>query len=161
MRRLTACFTVNDVRSFDRDPRFGASVLTEIASRALSSAINDPGTAIDVLSRSLRILAVWAETEEHRAEPEFPRLYVAPLQLSELFDDLFTLVARDGPGLVEVGVRLQKILTLISRLEGEGFQANAHRHSQDALDRAVAALVIPSDVERLKRAALASEASGQ
>jgi uncharacterized membrane protein len=160
-RRLAACFTVDDVRSFDQDPRFGASVLTEIASRALSSAINDPGTAIDVLSRSLRILAVWAETAKDQAEPEFPRLYVAPLQLSELFDDLFTLVARDGAGLVEVGVRLQKTLTLISRLEGDGFNQNALRHSQDALERAVAALVIPADVERLKRAALAPEVSGQ
>ncbi|MDP9840649.1 hypothetical protein J2T09_005437 [Neorhizobium huautlense] len=61
----------------------------------------------------------------------------------------------------QVGVRLQKTLTLISKLEGEGFQANADRHSQEALARAVAALVIPADVERLKRAALASEVRGQ
>jgi uncharacterized membrane protein len=41
--RAAACFSVGDVRSFDQDPRFGASVLTEIASRALSPAVNDPG----------------------------------------------------------------------------------------------------------------------
>jgi hypothetical protein len=49
---------VGDVRSFDQDPRFGAVVLTEIASRALSPGMNDPGTAIDVIGRAVRLLAI-------------------------------------------------------------------------------------------------------
>jgi uncharacterized membrane protein len=157
--RLAASFTIEDVRSFDQDPRFGASVLTEIASRALSAAINDPGTAIDVISRSLRILAVWAETDDEAVpEPDFPRLYVAPPELSDLFDDLFTLVARDGASLVEVGLRLQKTLVLIAEFEGEGFRDNAVRHSRDALERAIAARLLPVDIERLKRAAAVTQA---
>ena len=59
--RLRAAVTVEAERSFDQDPRFGLAVLSEIASRALSPAINDPGTAIDVIGRAVRLMAAWRE----------------------------------------------------------------------------------------------------
>ncbi|WP_305804424.1 DUF2254 family protein [Stenotrophomonas sp. YIM B06876] len=40
-------------RSLDQDPRFGLLVLGEVASRALSPAINNPCTAIDVIGRAV------------------------------------------------------------------------------------------------------------
>jgi hypothetical protein len=46
--RLSSAFLVGPDRSFKQDPRFGMIVLSEIASRALSPGVNDPGTAIDV-----------------------------------------------------------------------------------------------------------------
>ena len=45
-------FSIGETRSFDQDPRFGLAVMSEIASRALSPAMNDPGTAIDVIGRT-------------------------------------------------------------------------------------------------------------
>ncbi len=39
-------FQIGSVRLFDDDPRFGLVVLSEIAGRALSPAVNDPGTAL-------------------------------------------------------------------------------------------------------------------
>lgn len=45
---IAATFVIGDSRAFDQDPRFGLVALSEIASRALSPAVNDPGTAIDV-----------------------------------------------------------------------------------------------------------------
>ncbi len=51
-------FTIDNERSFEQDPRFGLVVLGEIASRALSPAINDPGTAIDVIGRAVRVLSI-------------------------------------------------------------------------------------------------------
>src|SRR5690606_29386814 len=41
---VRAAFNVGARRSFDQDPRFGLIVLSEIASKALSPAVNDPGT---------------------------------------------------------------------------------------------------------------------
>jgi uncharacterized membrane protein len=151
--RATACFSIGDVRSFDQDPRFGASVLTEIASRALSPAVNDPGTAIDVISRAMRILFAWHEANgDVPDEIPFPRLHVATLSSSDLFDDLFTPIARDGAGLVEVGLRLQKTLAELSKLRPE-FHVNAVRHSKEALARAVAVMRVEADMERLRAAA--------
>ena len=57
---VAQAFTVGAERTFDQDPRFGLCVLAEIASRALSPAVNDPGTAIDVIGRGVRLLAQWA-----------------------------------------------------------------------------------------------------
>ncbi len=153
--RAAACFSIGDVRSFDQDPRFGASVLTEIASRALSPAVNDPGTAIDVISRAMRILCAWHDANsEAPDEIMYPQLNVATLSAADLFDDLFTPIARDGAGLVEVGLRLQKTLAMLSKLSVE-FHANAVRHSKEALDRATAVMQIEADMERLQAAAAA------
>lgn len=150
--RVASCLTVSDIRSFDQDPRFGAAVLAEIASRALSQAINDPGTVIDVTTRALRVLAAWHDTEPEDDEVPYPRLQVAEVTAADLFDDLFALVARDGAGLVEVGVRLQKTLVLLAGYGGE-FAENARRHSSDALERADAVLYIDADRQRLRNAA--------
>lgn len=159
--RAAACFSIGDVRSFDQDPRFGASVLTEIASRALSPAVNDPGTAIDVISRAMRILFSWhAAGSEEPDEIPYPRLHVATLEAADLFDDLFTPIARDGAGLVEVGLRLQKTLATLSTLSAE-FRANALRHSREALDRAGAVMQVEADMERLRAAAATIAADGK
>ena len=119
MESVVKAFTVGDERSFDQDPRFGLSVLSEIASRALSAALNDPGTAIDVIGRAVRVLSVWSGHAEDDGEAEvlYPRLRVRPVELDDLFDDIFTPIARDGAGVVEVHIRLQKALLILGRME--------------------------------------------
>ncbi|MEN5027859.1 DUF2254 domain-containing protein [Pseudomonas sp. Ps21-P2] len=47
--KIRGALTIDVRRTFEHDPRLGLSVLSEIASRALSPAVNDPGTAIDVI----------------------------------------------------------------------------------------------------------------
>ncbi|WP_427025338.1 DUF2254 domain-containing protein [Aureimonas ureilytica] len=149
------CFAVGGVRSFDQDPRFGASVLTEIASRALSPATNDLGTAIDVIGRTVRLLSVWGEKPETEKEIRYPNVFVPPILIEDLFDDLFVPIARDGASTVEVGVRLQKAFRTLARFGHEGFAENAKRHSAEALERANAALVVEADKRRIE--ALARE----
>ena len=75
----------------------------------------------------------------------YPRLRVRPVELDDLFDDIFTPIARDGAGVVEVHIRLQKALLILGRMEGESFRDNAVRHSRLALERAEAALAIEQD----------------
>ncbi len=144
------CFAVGGVRSFDQDPRFGASVLTEIASRALSPATNDLGTAIDVIGRTVRLLSVWGEKPETEKEIRYPNVFVPPILIEDLFDDLFVPIARDGASTVEVGVRLQKAFRTLARFGHEGFAENAKRHSAEALERANAALVVEADKRRIE-----------
>lgn len=49
-------FVIGAERSFEQDAGFGLIVLSEIAQRALSPAVNDPGTAIAVLGSQTRLL---------------------------------------------------------------------------------------------------------
>ncbi|GGE04541.1 hypothetical protein GCM10011390_24380 [Aureimonas endophytica] len=151
---LSACFTIGDRRSFDQDPRFGICVLTEVASRALSPATNDLGTAVDVIGRLLRVLAAWAAPTDAE-EGAIDNVFVPPLRVDDLFDDAFLAVGRDGAGVVEVGIRLQKALRTLSRLDHPGFADAARRHARLALERAELALDLETDKQALR--ALASE----
>ncbi|PZQ17250.1 MAG: DUF2254 domain-containing protein [Ancylobacter novellus] len=153
--RVRGCFTIGEVRSFDQDPRFGACVLSEIASRALSPGINDPGTAIDVIGRAVRVLAIWAEPRDPETidEPAFPRVHVPPIEPDDLFEDIFTGIARDGAGVVEIGVRLQNAFATLARLGDGRYAQAARRHSTLAFERAEAVLVIEDDKRRLREAA--------
>jgi uncharacterized membrane protein len=144
--------TIADERSFDQDPRFGLCVLAEIASRALSPGINDPGTAIDVIGRAVRVLAIWAG-EDDEIEPLFPEVWVPDLDIAELFDDIFVPIARDGAGVVEVQVRLHKALAALARTGDLRFVENAHRQSEQALERAALAMNFPNDIGRARAAA--------
>ncbi|WP_313613711.1 DUF2254 domain-containing protein [Agrobacterium sp.] len=149
---IASAFTIGDVRSFDQDPRFGAAVLAEIASRALSPAVNDPGTAIDVISRSIRVLAVWDEQRD-AVEMQYPRLYVTAIKLEDLFDDLFLPIARDGASILEVGMRLQKAFITLSGFGDPEFKTVAGRHSKLAVTRAAATAMIDEDLDKIRQTA--------
>lgn len=54
--RLRKAFVVGSGRTIEQDVGYGLIVLAEIAQRALSPAVNDPGTAIAVLGSQTRLL---------------------------------------------------------------------------------------------------------
>ncbi|MEN5083416.1 DUF2254 domain-containing protein [Bosea sp. TWI1241] len=142
--RARRAFSIGDMRSFDQDPRFGLAVLAEIASRALSSATNDPGTAIDVIGRTVRVLSIWAEPGVEE-EPRCQNVTVPALETRDLFDDLFITVARDGAQAVEIGIRLQKGLAMLATAGDGRLAPAALHHSELAAARALAALSFEPD----------------
>ncbi|MBE0129486.1 DUF2254 domain-containing protein [Citrobacter amalonaticus] len=111
--KLQSALTISDVRSFTQDPRFCLSVLAEIACRALSPAVNDPGTAIDVTSRVVRVLSEYARHYSSSAKVLYPDIHVAPLQINHLMEDYFAPVSRDGAGSPEVLIRNLKSLAML------------------------------------------------
>lgn len=106
---------IGDVRTYHQDPRFGLIVLSEIASRALSPGINDPGTAIDVVNRAGRILSGYSADERESREVLHDRLWIRPLDPAALIGDAFDGVGRDGAGVIEVQERLQRVLCHLAR----------------------------------------------
>ena len=146
--RVARCFTIGDSRSFDQDPRFGLVVLSEIASRALSPAVNDPGTAIDVIGTLVRVLLPVAQAKH--ALVTRPRLHVAPIAPEDLFDDAFGAIARDGAGMVEVAIKLQKALRALASVEDETFSTAARHLAEEAMERALGAMPYQGDRRRLK-----------
>jgi len=149
---LRAAFVIGAQRTFDRDPRFGMTVLAEIASRALSPAINDQGTAVDVIGRGLRVLSHLSRPTPPE-EPKFDRIFAPGLSVADMLDDFFTPIARDGAALVEVGICLQQALASLGRLGDAAVRIAADRHIELALKRAEAALVLPEDHLRVRQAA--------
>ena len=118
-------------RSFDQDPRFGLIVLSETAQRALSPAVNDPGTAIDVMNRMTRILiesqqAEGASSASDQAPP-CDRVSMVPLDEPGLVFDGFAPIARDGAGTLEVMLRMQKLLSMVAASSRAASVARAAR----------------------------------
>lgn len=149
---LRRAFDIGDARSYDNDPRFGLIVLSEIASRALSPAVNDPGSAIAVLGAQARLLTVYArETAQQSAEsPRYPRVEMSALDWDDLCEDAFAAIARDGAACIEVALRLQKVLSALATADCEGLRLAARRQSNLALKRAELVLKLPQDRERLR-----------
>ena len=95
-------------------PRFGLIVLSEIASRALSPAVNDPGTAFE---RHWHARPAVCPVEravapvEHRAAalPAYDHVEVPELSFRDMFDDAFTGIARDGAATVESPVDCKSV----------------------------------------------------
>ena len=146
---LAKAFTIEDFRSFDQDPRFGLLVLAEIASKALSPAVNDPGTAIEIIGRGMRVLSNWQLPDSSTTKVRYPRIWQLGLALDDLFDDFFTPIARDGAALVEIHIRLQKSFIALAKMNPQ-LRIQARRHSEDALARAEQAQHHTSDLARLK-----------
>lgn len=145
-------------RSFEQDPRFGLRTLSEIASRALSAAVNDPGTAINIITRGTRLLAVYSDycqelqkenSEEAKDEDVAYQVYVMQPTLEELFDEFFTPIARDGASLIEVMLALAKALEQLADINPQAYRALAQKHMHRLIERANHVMSLEHDKTRL------------
>lgn len=154
-KAIAATFVIGGSRDFDQDPRFGLLVLSEIASRALSPAVNDPGTAISVTGILVRLFFMWNDSgnADNASTAQFDRVAVPELSVADMFDDAFTGIARDGAGTVEVVVRLLKALEALTASEDAAMRDNALRHARLALVRAEHALKVPEDFTAVREVA--------
>lgn len=158
VKELAAAFAIASERSIDQDPRYGLIVLTEVASRALSTGVNDPGTAIGIISRLQRLLTLWAEAPKAEPEIRFPHVEAPAIEAEDLCRDAFGPLARDGANIVEVGVRLQKALAVLAGLGHPDLAGAALHQSERALAQAGAALVLEGDRAEIARLAEAVRA---
>lgn len=150
---IRAAFTFDHHRQFDHDPRLGLIVLSEIASRALSPAVNDPGTAIAVLGSGVRVMAAFLE--EGRSKPAFDaKVRLPSLFVGDLFDDLVRPIARDGAAMVEVAIKLQRSLGEIADMAPWVRGLLAYR-AADAMARSEQAMTFEADLECVRAAYLA------
>lgn len=156
---IAGAVVTGDKRTFEEDPRFGVVVLSEIAARALSPGVNDPGTAITIIDSMVRLLTRWAGCSRaaELSEPKFDRVRIPELRTEDLFDDAFTAIARDGSGVVEIGIRLQSAFRSLASLGNAQMRTEARRHAQLALRRFETGLMLESD---LARVAVHAEALG-
>ena len=165
-KEIRDCFVLGPARSYDQDPRFGLIVLSEVALRALSPAVNDPGTAISVMV-SLTTLVIQTDramtdqeakvkaapkndSEAVTADIEFDRLTLPALDIRTLVADGFAPIARDGASMLEVGLRLQKMLATIARNGSAPVAHEAQLQARRAIERSLAALTHVDDRNRLE-----------
>lgn len=146
-------FVLEENRSYTQDPKFGMVVLSEVAQRALSPAVNDPGTAIKVLTILMRLL-LDAKPDE-ASEPiavKYQRLSIVNLNEQDLVDHAFSPIARDGAGALEVQVHLQKILQIIAtQAPEESIRQAAYRQAELGLQHGEQGLALEQERQQLNQ----------
>ncbi|HEY9097399.1 MAG TPA: DUF2254 domain-containing protein [Thiobacillus sp.] len=149
--RLRDAFVIGNTRSFDQDPRFGLIVLSEVAQRALSPAVNDPGTAIAVMNAMTRVLVdVYPESDEAEP-PDHDRLTLVSLNEADFVRQGFDPIARDGAGTVEVLIRMQKLLSVIAGRGGDTLARTAKKQGITAMQWAEHGLVLDQHKEAVRQ----------
>ena len=146
--RLREAFVTGATRSFDQDPRFGIIVLSEVGQRALSPAVNDPGTAIAVMNAMTRVLLDVQPESDDTAPPDYDWLTLVGLDETDFVQQGFDPLARDGAGIFEVLIRMQKLLATIAEQGGGALATAAHEQAATALQWADQGLTL----EQHKRA---------
>lgn len=145
---LLSCLVIGDDRTFEQDPAYTLTVLSEIASRALSPAVNDPGTAIAVITRLERLLWDWSQADP-REVIDHPQVFVRPWTAEEMVEAAFAPIARDGAGMLEVATQLLDALGALGKGGDDGLAAAARAMGERARAHAEGGLRLDDDTQRL------------
>ncbi len=146
---LSKAFVLGDLRSYDQDPRFGLIVLSEVAQRALSPAVNDPGTAIAVMNAMTRVLIDSRIDGESVEGTRHAALTMVEIDPDDFIHQGFDPIARDGAACMEVQVRMQKLLAALA--DNRMLAHAARRQAALSLRRAEGGLAMAQDRQSLRR----------
>ena len=112
---LEGMIALGEERTFDQDPAFALRMMVDIANRALSSAVNDPTTAVQVLDHIGAVLGLIGKTDlekrTRRASADTPAAVVMAIHRWEDFMTLgLTEIREYGATSVQVTRRLRALL---------------------------------------------------
>ena len=157
-KKINSAIYTGPTRSFEEDPRFGFIALSEIASRALSPGINDPGTAIQIIASHERLFFLWNTIKKSTTEDKvlYHNIEVPTITMDDFFTDAFRPIARDGATNIEVMLRLQKAFKALDTMNQKDIKEAALLHSIAAYNRAKSAITFEEDLALLKEKSLFS-----
>lgn len=158
VEKIVDAILVGGNRTFEQDPRYGFVVLSEIALRALSPAVNDPGTAIDIIGSYIRGITLWVEKnalndetckEDHTADSiKYPHVYVTNIDEQDMFDDMYAGLIAVASEHITVAIRLKKSLLTFSRFDSTVIQSAA-RFWLTQLEQRCETLLSENEYQRL------------
>ncbi|MBE9637583.1 DUF2254 domain-containing protein [Salipiger mangrovisoli] len=140
---IARCFTLGAERTMEQDARYGVMVMNEVAIRALSPAVNDPGTAIDVVQRLERMLMGLGSPDA--APPDYPHVQMAPLNPAHLLEDGFFPLIRDGAARPEVISCVLSAMKVLRSAEWPALAEAAEATRAYTFAHAEAALTVEAD----------------
>lgn len=118
--QLRACVAVGPERTIDQDPRFVFRILVDIASKALSPAINDPTTAVLALDQIEHLLLVVGRRDLDKGQVSDRegtlRLRYHTPDWSDFVMLAVSEVRQFGAGSIQVGRRLRAMLEHLSEV---------------------------------------------
>jgi uncharacterized membrane protein len=112
---LEGMIALGDERTFEQDPAFAIRIMVDMANRALSPAVNDPTTAMQVLDHIGEVLDLIGRTDlEERTKPASGDTPAAVVVVARRWDDFVTLglteIREFGSTSVQIMRRLRALL---------------------------------------------------
>lgn len=147
--RIAGSFVIGDIRTHEQDPAFGLAALSEIASRALSPGVNDPGTAIEAIHRLGSLLWDYASNDARPEAPAFPRVFLPVPCDADLIEAAFAATARDGAGQIEVARTLRRTLLSLAEAPAPDLARAATELADTARQHARIALRLDAEKQAL------------
>ena len=151
--RLRKAFVIGPERSFEQDAGFGLIVLAEIAQRALSPAINDPGTAIAVLGSQTRLLIEALATPPDTEAEVCDRVTAAAAKPQALVPVAYESIARCSLGHFDVMLQWLRHIAALADNAPPEVKVAALELVQRVLARAARSQVDPADLAGWRAAA--------
>lgn len=157
--KLLSTVEIADVRTMQQDIDFGIRQLVDVALRALSSAINDPTTATEVVLRLGSMMRTLLSSDLPSSAVAGPdgRVLLRPWDLSpdEYIAHAFTQIRQTGttqPHVVATLLRVLRMLIDHARTSGRPEQLPALRQQIDLLMDGMASApgLHPADLARLR-----------
>lgn len=150
---LCSAFTLSPARTIEQDPAYALQIMGEVAARALSPGVNDPGTAILVVDSAYRVLEEWVSEPAPPTElPVYDRVRAYDLDRCSLIAQSLGEVGRYGAGDVAVALKVQTALRKLAGVASGQFRRCALEQGKIALERAELALKLDLDKQRVRAA---------
>ncbi|MEL6516341.1 MAG: DUF2254 domain-containing protein [Pseudomonadota bacterium] len=159
--RLAAAFTIGPRRTYEQDAAYGLTVLSEIASKALSPGINDPGTAIEAIVRLKALLWAYAQDVSAETADIAPHVFIPTRAADHLVKAAYAPIARDGAGVIEVAEHLQRALDALAQAEDAGIRQAAAEMSALAYEYSEQAGLLAREVTQLQKMAETARAGAE
>ena len=114
-RQLQGLFALGAERTVEQDPAFAIRIMVDIAEKALSPAVNDPTTAVQVLDQLEEVLRLIGSTElgggQWHADDSPTQGFVMPIRGWEQYLQLgVTEIREDGASSIQVMRRMRAML---------------------------------------------------
>ncbi|MEM7644598.1 MAG: DUF2254 domain-containing protein [Pseudomonadota bacterium] len=148
---LAKSFTIGSRRTQEQDAKFGLIVLSEIASKALSPGVNDPGTAIEAILLSTSLLWDCSRQEPDPDAFTSSNVFVRFPDQADLVTAAFAPIARDGADKIEVAVHLRRSLAALARSDERHLVEAASNMADYAFAYSEAAGLPESEMDQLRR----------
>jgi uncharacterized membrane protein len=132
--RVSEAFVIGPRRTILQDPRYGFTLMGEVAAKALSPGVNDPGTAIDAIVSATRTLDHWYRHNAGKPDGvRFEWLHASAISFHDLAPHFLDTLIHHGGDDPRVMRRLIKGLDAVAALD-----QNAAGTLRQALDDAQA-----------------------
>jgi uncharacterized membrane protein len=143
--RLSAAFHLGVERNLYQDPAYGIRQLVDVASKALSPAVNDPTTALQALDRVEELLTLAVvrpdPTGVYRDDAGQVRLVRPVASFARLADLGLTEIILFGASTPQISRRVVAALDVLGELATSGADRSAVASLRRLLEAEVAALV--------------------